>query len=289
MNMEQRDADAIEYQIPFRTRLGSNYIEVLDKPRISIKHPTYLDENICMIPLIDILKATGKKVEMQWDNHCENLIIHIDSQIIEIQNNNRKLVKNNTEYWLSKAPVFANNECYIPLYDLSIIFSISKYNITYSEENNILQWNLSTTIFNENTGKQENIYLITVGNRYIQNKSNTGNCLLEEAPYIKDNLLMIPMDILPCIFENEVSIDYHSNTMSAIIHMENFPHQIVELKIDSNVMLIDGVEVNMTGTTVSRANHVYIPIRDIIKIFDLPNENLSWDEKTSTALLRIYL
>lgn len=121
--------------------------------------------------------------------------------------------------------------------------------------------------------------IFTIGN--CQALINGESVYMNTVPYIKDDRTFVPIRYIAYILGmNDSNIIWDSNSQTVTLQKGN---KIVRLKIGSEIMLINGVEIKMDIAPEIKDNYTMLPASWVAQAF---GATVSWDEYSKSVIIR---
>ncbi|MCQ4726681.1 copper amine oxidase N-terminal domain-containing protein [Anaerotignum faecicola] len=105
---------------------------------------------------------------------------------------------------------------------------------------------------------------------------------LDVPAYIKDGYTMMPVRAVTEALSNVAIVKWDDPSHTVTI---TFGSRIVKMTVGSDVMQINGVDINMSTPCEITDSRAFIPLRDLGYALGLNDSKINWDDATKTATL----
>lgn len=104
---------------------------------------------------------------------------------------------------------------------------------------------------------------ITDKTNFIINNSNVTNSLKHDL-YIKDGIIYVSRQDILNFFDNTIYLDEKYNTI-----ITTSETKVASLKINENVMMVNGSTVNILGSAIEMNDTIYLPMSEMQEVYNI--------------------
>ena len=245
---------------------------------IALNHTVYYNEKECcfMIPIKEFLCLSGNEVQF-YDNLTEQTITmqYYDDEIVFFKNK-RTVLLNGKEMGLFTIPNIVENEIYISLQDMSVLFDI-RYGENIYDQLKIDEYGADITFQNKRikvndfTPQQKQYYIHSQDNEILKQ-----GIYYDILTYKKQNHIMIAVDELQNLTGNNVNVSVTWENDTAYIKTWKNSAKDIIITPYSDIMICNGKIINMPVRSEIKDNHFYIPISTWFEVLEIPQQNIMW-------------
>ncbi len=229
-----------------------------------------------MIPIKEFLCLSGNEVQF-YDNLTEQTITmqYYDDEIVFFKNK-RTVLLNGKEMGLFTIPNIVENEIYISLQDMSVLFDI-RYGENIYDQLKIDEYGADITFQNKRikvndfTPQQKQYYIHSQDNEILKQ-----GIYYDILTYKKQNHIMIAVDELQNLTGNNVNVSVTWENDTAYIKTWKNSAKDIIITPYSNIMICNGKSINMPVRSEIKDNHFYIPISTWFEVLEIPQQNITW-------------
>ncbi len=245
---------------------------------IALNHTVYYNEKECcfMIPIKEFLCLSGNEVQF-YDNLTEQTITmqYYDDEIVFFKNK-RTVLLNGKEMGLFTIPNIIENEIYIALQDMSVLFDI-RYGEDIYDQLKIDEYGADITFQNKRikvndfTPQQKQYHIHSQDNEILKQ-----GIYYDILTYKKQNHIMIAVDELQNLTGNNVNVSVTWENDTAYIKTWKNSAKDIIITPYSDIMICNGKSINMPICSEIKDNHFYIPISTWFEVLEIPQQNITW-------------
>ena len=229
-----------------------------------------------MIPIKEFLCLSGNEVQF-YDNLTEQTITmqYYDDEIGFFKNK-RTVLLNGKEKGFFTIPNIVENEIYISLQDMSVLFDI-RYGENIYDQLKIDEYGADITFQNKRikvndfTPQQKQYYIHSQDNEILKQ-----GIYYDILTYKKQNHIMIAVDELQNLTGNNVNVSVTWENDTAYIKTWKNSAKDIIITPYSNIMICNGKSINMPVRSEIKDNHFYIPISTWFEVLEIPQQNITW-------------
>ena len=249
---------------------------------IVLNHKIYWNEKeYCfMIPIKEFLQLSDNKISLEKNLLKETIKIQFcDNEIIFFQNK-RNILLNGKELGLFTIPNIMEDELYLSLQDMCVLFEISYGEGIYDQ----------LKIDKDNTGASLNYthkYLkvndLKEKQRQYRINGKDGEILKKGIyspilTYKKENQIMIAISKLQYLTSPNINVAIIWDNMSNTAYIRTWRNSLkdITIKENSNILYCNEKMIKMPTNAEIKNNQLYIPISTWFEIIEIPKENIMW-------------
>ncbi|MEY8320674.1 stalk domain-containing protein [Lachnospiraceae bacterium 46-61] len=249
---------------------------------IALNNAVYYNEKECcfMIPIKEFLYLSSNEVYFYNDFSKQTVTMQFYDDEIVFFRNKRNVLLNGKELGLFTIPNIIENEIYISLQDMCVLFDISYNEDTY-DQLKIDEYGADITFHNKNIKvndfkQQQKQYRINAQDGEILKQGIYYNILT----YKKQNHIMIAVSELQQLTGNNVNVSVAWENNTAYIKTWKNSVKDITIKPYSNVIVCNGKNISMPVNSEIKYNHLYIPISTWFEILEIPQQNIMWNKNS---------
>ncbi|USF30313.1 stalk domain-containing protein [Clostridium sp. MD294] len=277
----------------------------LPAKEIYFQNKPYIQQCAVMFPLKELLEVMGTKAEVTNNKQQGTMTVTIGENKIQFFDKQKRVIVDGIEKGLYNAANVVKNDVYISVYDTYVLFHTHFVDYGYLKEEGIHRFEI---IFGEDIDeiKVNANFKQEIHNYYIDTKevydtmkdsewyetSKSFPPYRQKKEYLLTNkicntyekygeIMIAVADMEKLTVPNTLwDIKWNGEQNTAIIKTYNTtPNDIIITK-DSNIMNLNGKNIEMVTAAEIKNNRLYIPIKAMFEILDVPEQNVKWIAET---------
>ena len=273
----------------------------LPAKEIQFQNKPYIQQYAVMFPLKELLEAMGTKVEVVNNKQQGTMTVTIGENKIQFFDKQKRVIVDGIEKGLYNTANVVENDVYISVYDTYVLFHTHFVDCGYFKEEDIHRLeiifgeDIDEIKVNANFKQEIHNYYIDTKEVYDTMKDSEWYETSKSFPpyrqkkeylltnkicntYEKDGEIMIAAaDMKKLTVPNTLwDIKWNGEQNTAIIKTYNTTPNDVVITKDSNIMNLNNKNIEMATAAEIKDNRLYIPIKAMFEILDVPEQNVKW-------------